>query len=199
LLLTGTPSKFNCKPDEFHYHHVSVYELRKVGKLTNARSDIVSSDYNMEGQDILRNGNLHTRVTDNVDSTISSFHKLCISMLQTLGNVEGNDVKSLFEHLDKTIIFCNSQFQANQFYNILKHKMKGQVLKSLSSDGGDSEEFDVFKQNPNVKVLILVRKGRLGFDMDNLYNIQTNAISDCMAVMPPSAIGCVNGVCTIIN
>lgn len=34
--------------------------------------------------------------------------------------------------------------------------------------------------------------------MDNQYNIQTNAISDCMAVMPPNEIGCVNGVCTII-
>ena len=34
--------------------------------------------------------------------------------------------------------------------------------------------------------------------MENQHNIQTNAISDCMAVMPPNEIGCVNGVCTII-
>ena len=34
--------------------------------------------------------------------------------------------------------------------------------------------------------------------MENQHNIQTNAISDCIAVMPPNEIGCVNGVCTII-
>ena len=35
--------------------------------------------------------------------------------------------------------------------------------------------------------------------MDNKYNIQTNAVSDCMAVMPPNTIDCINGVCTIID
>lgn len=37
------------------------------------------------------------------------------------------------------------------------------------------------------------------YEMDNLYNIQTDAISDCMYVMPPTTIDCVEGVCTIIN
>ncbi len=36
-------------------------------------------------------------------------------------------------------------------------------------------------------------------EMDNLYNIQTNAVSDCMVVSPPNTIECVNGVCTILN
>ena len=36
-------------------------------------------------------------------------------------------------------------------------------------------------------------------EMDNLHNIQTNAISDCMYVMPPTEVKCVNGVCTVIN
>ena len=36
-------------------------------------------------------------------------------------------------------------------------------------------------------------------EMDELYNIQTNAISDCMAVMPPTEVKCVNGICTIIK
>jgi hypothetical protein len=34
-------------------------------------------------------------------------------------------------------------------------------------------------------------------EMDELYNIQTNAISDCMYVTPPTEVKCVNGVCTI--
>jgi len=36
-------------------------------------------------------------------------------------------------------------------------------------------------------------------EMDELYNIQTNAVSDCMYVLPPTEVKCVNGVCTIIK
>ena len=36
-------------------------------------------------------------------------------------------------------------------------------------------------------------------EMDNLYNIQTKAISDCSCLLPPNEIKCINGVCTIIN
>jgi hypothetical protein len=36
-------------------------------------------------------------------------------------------------------------------------------------------------------------------EMDNLHNIQTNAISDCMYVMPPTEVKCINGVCTVVN
>ena len=36
-------------------------------------------------------------------------------------------------------------------------------------------------------------------EMNRLYNIQTNAMSDCMAAAPPAEVKCVNGVCTIIK
>ncbi|TRX23652.1 hypothetical protein FNW25_07265 [Flavobacterium franklandianum] len=36
-------------------------------------------------------------------------------------------------------------------------------------------------------------------EIDNLHNIQTNAISDCSVPLPPNEIRCVNGICTIIN
>lgn len=36
-------------------------------------------------------------------------------------------------------------------------------------------------------------------EMDELHNIQTNAVSDCMYQMPPTEVKCVNGVCTIIK
>lgn len=37
------------------------------------------------------------------------------------------------------------------------------------------------------------------YQMENTYNIQTNAVSDCMAVLPPNTVNCINGTCTIIN
>jgi hypothetical protein len=36
-------------------------------------------------------------------------------------------------------------------------------------------------------------------ELDDLYNKQTNAISDCMYQLPPTEVKCVNGLCTIIN
>ncbi len=36
-------------------------------------------------------------------------------------------------------------------------------------------------------------------EMENQYNLETGAVSDCMAALPPSEVGCVNGVCGIIN
>lgn len=35
--------------------------------------------------------------------------------------------------------------------------------------------------------------------IDHQYNIQTNAISDCAIVLPPTEVDCVNGDCVIIN
>ncbi|MCU0349368.1 MAG: hypothetical protein MUF43_00860 [Flavobacterium sp.] len=62
---------------------------------------------------------------------------------------------------------------------------------------GGPREYLVYPNSINQNTLqVMVNEYN---QMDNLYNIQTNAVSDCMAVMPPSAIGCVNGVCTIIN
>jgi hypothetical protein len=34
--------------------------------------------------------------------------------------------------------------------------------------------------------------------MENSYNVKYNVVSDCMAVMPPQNIGCVDGVCTVL-
>jgi hypothetical protein len=36
-------------------------------------------------------------------------------------------------------------------------------------------------------------------EMNRLFNIQTEAISDCMYQLPPTEVKCVNGVCTIIK
>ncbi len=36
-------------------------------------------------------------------------------------------------------------------------------------------------------------------EMDESYNIQTGAVSDCMFVLPPTEVKCVNGICTIIK
>jgi superfamily II DNA or RNA helicase len=175
MLLTGTPSQFNNRPEDFHYHHISVDMLRQANKLGNAQVHIVASNYTQESsQDVNNAGNLNSRVIKS-NQTESSLYRVCKAMLNTLDKsqvIKGrNVVDTLFNNIDKTIIFCRTQPQAKRFYNILHKELNGNVLKSLSEDGGDSSEFDTFKKNNDVKVLILVRKGNLGFDMPNLYNV----------------------------
>jgi hypothetical protein len=36
-------------------------------------------------------------------------------------------------------------------------------------------------------------------ELDEQYNKQTNAISDCMYQLPPTEVKCINGVCVIIK
>ncbi len=62
---------------------------------------------------------------------------------------------------------------------------------------GGPREYLVYPNSVNQSDLeVLVEEY---YVMDNQYNIQTNAVSDCMVVGPPNTIDCVNGVCTIIN
>jgi hypothetical protein len=36
-------------------------------------------------------------------------------------------------------------------------------------------------------------------ELQNQFNIQTNAVSDCMMVMPPENLGCVNNQCGVLE
>lgn len=35
--------------------------------------------------------------------------------------------------------------------------------------------------------------------LENQYNVQTNAVSDCAMVQAPNTVGCINNLCSIIN
>jgi hypothetical protein len=62
---------------------------------------------------------------------------------------------------------------------------------------GGPREYMVFPNKVNINTLqTLVDEY---YQMDNAHNIQTGAVSDCLLVGPPTNIGCVNNVCTIIN
>lgn len=62
---------------------------------------------------------------------------------------------------------------------------------------GGPREYLVFSSE--VDFLVLEELVSEFNEMDNLHNIQTNAFSDCMVVMPPTNIDCVNGDCVILK
>lgn len=62
---------------------------------------------------------------------------------------------------------------------------------------GGPREYLVYPSTVNLSVLEnLVDEY---YELDNQYNIQIGAVSDCMVVSPPTTIDCVEGVCTIID
>jgi hypothetical protein len=62
---------------------------------------------------------------------------------------------------------------------------------------GGPREYLAFPSSVNMETLqTLVNEYN---QMDNAYNLQTGAVSDCLLVGPPSNMGCVNNICTIIN
>ncbi|BCY27923.1 hypothetical protein KK2020170_07910 [Flavobacterium okayamense] len=62
---------------------------------------------------------------------------------------------------------------------------------------GGPREYLVFPNNLDLDIL----EGLVSeyYTMDSTRNVQTNAVSDCAIVMPPSEIDCINGNCIIIN
>lgn len=61
---------------------------------------------------------------------------------------------------------------------------------------GGPQEFLVFPST--VDLNYLTEKVTNYNALENSYNLTYGIISDCMAVMPPENIGCIDGVCTIL-
>jgi superfamily II DNA or RNA helicase len=177
LLLTGTPSKFIAKGNKFDFTFVPVMELYELGLVSNVKIKVVSSSYNPSQSDYRGNyGSLTEsyKLTDTDNS--KSLKMVCKEMITKLGSnnskLSSNPLSVLGE-IDKTIIFCHSQNQANQFHNILSKtkELKGKVLISHSEIDKDSVLFSEFKSDNTKKVLIAVNRGKLGFSMGELFNI----------------------------
>ena len=62
---------------------------------------------------------------------------------------------------------------------------------------GGPREYLVFSSNADVAILQTMVDEY--YVMDNAFNIQTGAVSDCAVVGPPTNIGCTNNICIIID
>ena len=177
LLLTGTPSKFVAKgKKKFGFTFVPVMELYDLGLVSDVSVNVISSTYNPSQSDYSSNyGSLSDKYELKESDNTKSLKMVCKEMVSKLNS---NSIKlssnpySVLGEIDKTLIFCHSQKQANQFYDILSRKgLVGNVLVSHCEVDKDSVEFKRFKEEDDKKVLIAVGRGRLGFSMEDLFNI----------------------------
>jgi hypothetical protein len=183
LLLTGTPSRF-IERGGFTFKFVPVMELFELGLVTNVKMEVVSSSYDFKRTDWFGAfGHLKEGKTNSKKQAEDALLMVCNEMLKklknpikglhTLNNFTSNGVGKLFNSLSKTIIYTHSRKQATNFYNVLNTNkdLKGKVLLSHSENDKNSEEFEKFRKNDEYQILIAVDRGRLGFNMPELFNI----------------------------
>jgi superfamily II DNA or RNA helicase len=182
LLLTGSPSRFVAQSDRFICKFVPVMELYELGHVHNAKLEVVSSSYDFKQSDWLSSyGNLKSSKTNSPIKAKQALEMVIDEMITKLKSTTSskitrnwkgiNKVNSFFNHLSKTIIYTHSTKQADTFFKILDKKMKGSVLLSHSENDGKSELFVQFQKDDNIRILIAVDRGRLGFNMPELFNI----------------------------
>lgn len=181
LLLTGSPSRFIMKGDKFNFQFVPVMDLFELGQVTNVRVEVVSSTYDFKQSDYVGNyGNLKGGKINKKD-TDESLVAVCKEMLKRIKNPikqpnvsrVTKNVLSVFNQIGKTIIFCHSLKQANAIYKSLNSfsELTGKVLVSHSENDTDSEGFIKFKDSDEYSVLVAVDRGKLGFNIPELFNV----------------------------
>jgi superfamily II DNA or RNA helicase len=181
LLLTGTPARFIAKGDSFNFQFVPVMHLFGLKQVTNVRIEVVSSTYDFKQSDYEGNyGNLKGgRITkENTDDALIA---VCKEMLKRIKNPikqpnlsrVTKNVLSVFNQIGKTIVFCNSVKQADAIFNSLNgfKDLTGKVLVSHSKNDPNSENFITFKDNDSYSILVAVDRGKLGFNIAELFNV----------------------------
>lgn len=182
LLLTGTPAPFILRGG-FHMHFVPVMDLYDEGRIANTEVHVVSSNYNFKEEDYNVNDNLTTHAKNQtLLASEESFRKVILGMIRKLRNpIKGtknlnrltNDAGGrFFKHLDKTIIWVNSIKQADKFAQVLRefNGMQNAVLVSHSENDEDSELMEKFKSDKDIRVLVTVNRGRMGWSYTELYH-----------------------------
>jgi superfamily II DNA or RNA helicase len=176
-LLTGTPSNFIAEGSKFEFMLVPVMELYELGLVSNVKIEVVSSTYQLSNKDFNSEDNLKNGITNDSKMNTSSLDKVLKEMLYKLGyensRLSNTTISQMFNELDKTILFCNSIEQSDTFYKKLSNikGLKNKVLLSHSESDSDSELFMLFKNDSNMKLLICVDRGRIGFNIPELMNI----------------------------
>lgn len=177
ILLTGTPSKFiyenHRKPGRFKIHMVAMSDI-DAEYMANTQVYVCSSKYDIKEEDYNQNeevGSAFRFKKADTEKTIELFlervHKLL--KMKYISQID-NILPMSFSKLDKTMFACRSQQQARQVYNYLV-KNGVNTLVSTEDTDKDSDNIKTFVQDPEVKVLVVVNRGILGFNLPTLVNV----------------------------
>jgi superfamily II DNA or RNA helicase len=176
LLLTGTPSPFIRKG--INIVPVTLNTIYDEGMISDLYVEIATSSYTFDPMtDFNSQDELKTDVYIKDSETKKTLDDLVSKIVERLKSIRGNDYQNLLpewlptlKRLQKTMIACRSQHQAMQ----VKHYFDKIGIKSalsISDIDYDSSEIEVFKQDVDCLILIVVGRGILGFNYPELVNV----------------------------
>ncbi len=175
LLLTGTPSKFVLK--KYPMSVVAAEELLDSGVFKDvyfsnvgSSDELIESDFNKDGDVFKSFKNKYVeKDMDNVLKAIVSRLKESVTKNKPYLSRTSQWVP-VFGQLHKTMFACNNIDQAKLVNKYLLSKGVNSVLSNSKNDV-DSAQMKEFVEDKDIKVLIVVRRGILGFDFDELVNV----------------------------
>jgi superfamily II DNA or RNA helicase len=182
LLLTGTPSRF-VKSKEFPIEFITIQELLEYNVLTDPYIEIVQTnlpmtlrDYNMQSGELLNDTEFTPQhIAAAMDAVLDALLKRLKSRardpkLHHSWLKKGLEWNAILGSLEKTMVIAHDQDQARKIKDYF-NKAGVEVALSTSDDDADSTQVANFTAKPDVSVLIVVRRGILGFDFKQLQNI----------------------------
>lgn len=176
ILLTGTPSKFiheNIKKENYRIHLVAMSDIDSE-YMANAQIFICSSKYTFKDEDYSNDEDLKANFKFTKDQTENSLDELVQQMVKILKMKKINNLDNFypiaFNKLQKTMIVCKRQNQAKQVFNYLNKKGIKSTISTQDTDL-DSDNIQTFIEDDSVRVLIVVGRGILGFNLPTLVNV----------------------------
>jgi len=182
LLLTGTPSVFLANPDEWRTVGITVEELLAHGVAVDPTIEIVQTDYEYRlGNYDSNSMQLRPGDTLSTEKTKSSLDHIFPQLIRKLASDQDpaafdwskkppKDWAAMCQDLRKTMVVCNNQRQALDVAHYFKeHGVRSAV--SIWSTGSGTQEMNAFMNDKDIPLFIVVNRGTLGFNYEELFNI----------------------------
>lgn len=178
IYLTGTPSKFIAAGTKClvipALDLIPEYVSDLYVGLVSTTAPILDTDRNREG-DVLPSGQekLEKSVTEDLDSLLDGIYRRLRETDFYKSNPEmrqNNTWPSTIGYLHKTMIACASVKQAALVESYFQDQQIP-VLSSNSKDDVDSLNITRFMEDDGIRILVVVDRGVLGFNMEHLVNV----------------------------
>jgi superfamily II DNA or RNA helicase len=184
LFLTGTPSRFIADGKFPIAAAASVFNLLDHGVVTSPAIRLAQSSYDFTQADYNAQDNLGEKAQETpeqtkatMDDVLAVIHRELASRLRTspqanqfLNVFSLQKLKEILPSFGKTMFACHSIRQARQIRDYFEAKGISVVL-STSEDGQDDGKLEDFTNDPSKLVLLVVRRGVLGFNCPTLINL----------------------------
>lgn len=178
IYLTGTPAVFVAL--KYPIVNVAALDLIEQGYIADLYVGVCSTTANLSDDDRNNEGDLTKTGSSKLSSTVTAdLDTLLDALLARLKSTISKDNPDLYRTLNllpslgglgQTLIACASVAQAEKVLNYFKRK-KIKATGSDSKNDPENENIRAFTKDSSIKVLVVVDRGVLGFDMPHLENV----------------------------